>query len=66
MAEYMNDVWSTEAREIMPGFRGHFVHSEHTIPAPAFSFGDDSSAFPAVMVKPSRMAVSMVPLPVVT
>ncbi len=30
MAEYVKDVWSTEAREIMPGFRGHFVHSEHT------------------------------------
>jgi len=30
MAEHVKDVWSTEAREIMPGFRGHFVHSEHT------------------------------------
>ena len=30
MAEYVQDVWSTETREIMPGFRGHFVHSEHT------------------------------------
>ena len=30
MPEYVKDVWSTKAREIMPGFRGHFVHSEHT------------------------------------
>ncbi len=24
------DIWSTEPREIMPGYRGRFVHSEHT------------------------------------
>ena len=27
MAEQI-DIWSTEARELMPGFNGHFVHSE--------------------------------------
>lgn len=24
------DVWATEAREVVPGYRARFVHSEHT------------------------------------
>jgi quercetin dioxygenase-like cupin family protein len=24
------DVWGQEAREVMPGYRGRFVHSDHT------------------------------------
>jgi len=24
------DIWKTEPREIMPGYRGRFVHTEHT------------------------------------
>ncbi len=24
------DIWKTEAREVMPGYRGRFVHTEHT------------------------------------
>jgi len=24
------DIWSTEAREVMPGYRGRFIHTDHT------------------------------------
>jgi quercetin dioxygenase-like cupin family protein len=56
MAEYVKDVWSTEAREIMPGFRGHFVHSEHT--THVFWDADEGASVPE-HAHPHEQIVSM-------
>ena len=52
MAEYVQDVWSTEVREIMPGFRGHFVHSEHT--THVFWDVDEGASVPDHSIRTSR------------